>query len=83
MQQVHKFTPVEGASGFSAALQVRRGRGRIKTLLVGAGLTLAFLFAPTLQGINLVAGQSHSTNPVMRAADAAASSEVVRLNKGR
>ena len=44
-------------------------------------LGLAFFLAPALQGINLEANQANGTNAAMRAADAAASAEVVRLNK--
>lgn len=51
-------------------------------LIVGL-LGLAFFLAPALQGINLEADQSAGANAATRAADAAASAEVIRLADAR
>jgi hypothetical protein len=44
-------------------------------------LGLAFFLAPALQGINLEANQANGANAVTRAADSAASAEVLRLTQ--
>lgn len=51
-------------------------------LIVGL-LGVAFFLAPALQGISLEADQSAGANAATRAADAAASAEVIRLTDVR
>lgn len=63
--------------------QVNRLLGAVGRILVVAALSVAFFLAPALQGINLEADQSAVANAATRAADAAASSEVVRLSDAR
>lgn len=93
MQQVQNITPIEATSGaqpgvsaprFSRpARQGSRLRRTVEQLVVLGALTIGFLIAPTLQGITLVADQSAGASSSIRAADAAASSEVVRLTAAR
>lgn len=54
--------------------------GQVMVILL---LAVAFLLAPALQGINLEANQGHGASSALRAADAAASTEAVRLSKAR
>lgn len=86
MQQVRNSRAIEAVTGDEPVMpsarlarQVGRGRRMVEHMLVLGGLTLAFLLAPTLQGINLAADQSTGTSTALRSADAVASAEVARL----
>jgi hypothetical protein len=71
--------PSQEASAGRIVASAPKLRRLVEGLLVTAALTLGFMMAPTLQGISLVADQSPGSLASMRAADAAASEEAVRL----
>jgi uncharacterized membrane protein len=93
MQQVQNSTPIDATLGAQPGVSIarfprpaRQGsriRRTVEQLVVLGALTLGFLIAPTLQGINLVADQSTGTSSSIRAADATASAEVARLTAAR
>ena len=63
--------------------QARRLWAAAGQILIVGLLGLAFFLAPALQGINLEADQSAGADAATRAADAAASAEVIRLTDAR